>query len=126
MAQQNMKDVAASIRKEKLGADFTEEAVVDIDGTWQRRGYSSLNCVVFAISKDAGQCIDYRVMSKRCSARQSWKGKESTDEYHRFNADHNCCINYEGSAGSMETAGVFECYRELVELNKLRYPILKS
>ena len=125
MAQQNMKDVAVSIRKEKLGALFTEEAVVDIDasfdGTWQRRGYSSLNGVVFVISKDAGQCIDYRVMSKRCSACQSWKGKEGTDEYDRFNADHKCCINYEGSAGSMETAGVLECYRESVELNKLRY-----
>ena len=125
MAQQNMKDVAASIRKAKLGADFTEEVVVDIDasfdGTWQRRGYSSLNGVVFAISKDAGQCIDYHVMSKRCSACQSWKGKEGTDEYDRFNADHNCCINYEGSAGSMGTAGVLECYRESVELNKLRY-----
>ena len=49
------------------------------------------------------------------------KGKVGTDEYDRFKADHNCCINYEGSAGSMETAGVLECYRESVELNKLRY-----
>ena len=47
MAQENMKEVATYIRKEKLGEDFTEEAVVDIDasfdGTWQRRGNSSLN-----------------------------------------------------------------------------------
>ena len=66
-----MKEVATFIRKEKLVEDFTEEPVVDIDasfdGTCQRRGYSSLNGVVFAISKDAGQCIDSRVMSKRCS-----------------------------------------------------------
>ena len=75
----------------------------------------------FVISKDAIQCIDYRVMSKVCSACQSWKGKEGADENDRLNDDHNCCVNYEGSAGSKETAGVLECYRESVELNKLRY-----
>ena len=33
MAQENMKEEATSIRKEKLEEDFTEEAVVDIDAS---------------------------------------------------------------------------------------------
>ena len=91
------------------------------DGNQQRLGYSSLNGVVFDIARDAGQCIDYRVLSKKCSACQSWQGKQGTDEYETFKAEHNCCINYEDSAGSMETAVILEYYKESVELNKLRY-----
>ena len=57
-----------SSTKRKTTGEYIDEAVLDIealfDGTWQRRGYSLLNGVVFAIAKDVGQCIDYRVMSK--------------------------------------------------------------
>ena len=69
VAQENMSGIAVALRKDKLQEEYTEEAVVNIDasfdGTWQRRGYSSLNGVVFVISKDVGQCLDYRIMSKR-------------------------------------------------------------
>ena len=34
---------------------------------------------------------------------------------------HNCPINHEGSAGSMEAAGLMECFMNSIENGKLRY-----
>ena len=50
---------------------------MSVDGTWQRRGFSSLNgsllffsqfsqVTVTAISSDSKKCLDYEVMSKTC------------------------------------------------------------
>ena len=39
---------------------------VTVDGTWQRRGYSSLNGAVAAISIDYGRILDIHVMRKFC------------------------------------------------------------
>ena len=65
------------------------------DGTWQKRGHSSLNGIVTAISRDTGKCFDYRVMSKNCSGCRIWKDKEGTAEYNRFSVDHKCSANFE-------------------------------
>ena len=76
----NMESVATSVRKEKLGKEYSSDTIVNVDasfdGTWQRRGFSSMNGVVFVILKDSGQCVDYHVMSKKCSACEVWKGRE--------------------------------------------------
>ena len=63
-----MIDVTRVLRQAKLKEHFSEGQVVSIDasfdGTWQKRGYSSLNGVITAIAKDSGKWFDYRVMSK--------------------------------------------------------------
>ena len=78
-AQGNMKEATRDVRKNKLKENFSEDQVVDIDasfdGTWQKRGYLSLNGVVTVISKDSGKCIDCRIMSKKCSVCSSWENK---------------------------------------------------
>ena len=57
------------------------DITVSCDGTWQRRGYSSLNGVVTVIASDSGKCVDYRVLLKTCSACTSWEPrKESKPE----------------------------------------------
>ena len=113
VAQENMKEVTLDIRKEKLKENYSDDNVVDIDasfdGTWQKRGYSSLNGVVTAIAKDSGKCFDYRIMTKKCQACQSWQDKHGTPEYDRFLADHQCAINFEGCAGAMECSGQGNC-----------------
>ena len=86
-----------------------------------RRGFSSMNGVVFVILKDSGQCVDYHVMSKKCSACEVWKGREGTIEHERFLCDHDCSINHAGSAGSMEIAGVLQCFKQSVHLHNLCY-----
>ena len=69
VAHDDMKNVTQEIREKQLGKKFSEDEVVDIDasfdGTWQKRGHSSLNGIVSAISRDTGKCFDYRVMSKK-------------------------------------------------------------
>ena len=39
-------------------------AAVSFDGTWAKRGFTSLTGVVFAISVDTGEVLDYHVLSK--------------------------------------------------------------
>lgn len=42
------------------------DAAVSFDGTWAKRGFTSLRGVVFVISIDTGEALDYHVMSKSC------------------------------------------------------------
>ena len=48
-----------------------EEPICDIavswDGTWQKRGYSSLNGIVTVVSVETGKAIDYNVLTKKCA-----------------------------------------------------------
>ncbi|GFW66600.1 hypothetical protein TNCV_3841391 [Trichonephila clavipes] len=37
-----------------------------VDGTWQRRGYSSMNGCVAALSVDTGKVVDIEIMSSYC------------------------------------------------------------
>ena len=57
-----------------LDKDDTLDVAVSFDGTWAKRGFTSLTGVVFAISVDSGEVLDYTVLSKacqKCSLKQS-------------------------------------------------------
>ncbi|GFW78296.1 uncharacterized protein TNCV_4123651 [Trichonephila clavipes] len=45
-------------------AECSNECGVSVDGTWQKRGYSSLNGCVSAISVDSGKILDIEVLSQ--------------------------------------------------------------
>ncbi|GFW41505.1 uncharacterized protein TNCV_465931 [Trichonephila clavipes] len=47
-------------------AGCSNECGVGVDGTWQKRGYSSLNGCVSAISVDSGKILDIEVLSQYC------------------------------------------------------------
>ena len=57
---------------EELRADSSSDAAKDVevssDGTWQRRGYSSLNGVVTVIPIKNGKVLDIEPMSRTCKA----------------------------------------------------------
>ena len=89
------------------------------DGSWQKRGYASLNGVVTLISN--GKCIDNEVMSKKCKQCDRWEHKKGTKEYTNWKAEHNCSINHEGSAGAMEVNGLKRMFSRSVALFNLRY-----
>ena len=89
------------------------------DGTWQRRGYSSLNGVVGCISD--GKVVAYEVLCKVCPQCKYWNQKKGTPEYEDWKMHHDCTINHTGSSGSMEAAGVMNIYKRSVETKKLRY-----
>ena len=98
---------------------------VSCDGTWQKRGFSSLLGAVTVISIDAGKCLDYKVLSKKCLLCTSWESRKNTDDYKRFinviRDSHTCSINHDGPAGSMEVKGILECFASSVQKYKLRY-----
>lgn len=84
----------------------SSECGVSVDGTWQRRGYSSLNGVVTMLSIDTGEALDVEVLSKECVGCRKWGIIENADpKYASMIANHNCPINYTGSSTAMEAVG---------------------
>ena len=74
-----MKDVAEGIMKEAcdevrdLSTGYTQEddsiimdTGVTLDGTWQKRGFTSYNGAVMAIYINTGNILDLEVMSRYC------------------------------------------------------------
>ncbi|GFV14367.1 uncharacterized protein TNCV_807991 [Trichonephila clavipes] len=60
-----MIEAADEVRKLKNTSNVAEWGV-SVDGTWQRRGHSSLNGCVAVLSIDTGKVLDLEVMSKWC------------------------------------------------------------
>ena len=54
-----------------INAETVVDTLVSFDGTWQKRGYASLNGVVTAMSSQ-GKCLDVEIMSKKCKACQQF------------------------------------------------------
>ena len=67
-AEESMKRGAEEAVPEKfhVPSDNVKPVTVSFDGTWQRRGYTSLNGVVTGLCQ--GKCIDIEVMTKHCSS----------------------------------------------------------
>ena len=67
---------------EAKGTDIDEAGVSNViasfDGTWQKRGYSSLNGVVAAVSN--GKVVDAEVLCKVCRECRYWNKKKNTKE----------------------------------------------
>ena len=90
------------------------DSSVSCDGTWQKRGYSSLNGVFTAISTDSGKIVDVECMSRFCKICDRKKGQNESTV-------HVCRANYEGSAPNMEKAGAERVFGRSMAKNKMRY-----
>ncbi|XP_028418587.1 uncharacterized protein LOC114544031 [Dendronephthya gigantea] len=99
------------------------DCAVSCDGTWQRRGFSSLNGCVATISMDTGKILDVEPLSKVCHTCKKLNKKPQTSETASLKAEHEpkCKANYEGSAPAMEPEGALRIFNRSVESNKLRY-----
>jgi len=96
---------------------------VSSDGTWQRRGYSSMNGCVTTITMDTGKCIDVEVLSKVCHTCQRHEQHQDNNEERVWQAEHarKCTANFTGSAPAMETVGVTRIFKRSEEKHKIRY-----
>lgn len=75
------------------------------DGTWKKRGFSSLFGVCKLIGSLTDQVIDAVVKSSYCQSCIYWKNKnKNIEEYAAWYEQHqeNCSVNHSGSAGKME------------------------
>ena len=108
--------IVAEISMKSAATEFANKdgnvtvVAVSVDGTWQKRGLSSLNVVVAAISAETGKVVDCEVMACYCKACKLNKQMKPTDPqaYAAWLATHNRNLNYHGSAPKMETTGIIE------------------
>ncbi|GFX70517.1 uncharacterized protein TNCV_874911 [Trichonephila clavipes] len=82
---------------------------VAVDGTWQKRGYTSLNGVVTVTSIDTGKVIDVDILSKYCACKNL--------PFH----EKDCKRNYVGSSGAMEIQGASKIFQRSLSLHNARY-----
>lgn len=85
------------------------DIAVALDGTWQKRGHSSLNGMITATSFDTGKVIDVSLLSKYCSC--------DNKENHLA----SCSTNYNGSSGGVEVQDAAETFSRSVNEYNVRY-----
>lgn len=85
---------------------------IGIDGTWQRRGFSSLNGVVSVSSFDTSKILDVEVLTKYCHTCKTSKGKAK---------NHFCDKNFEGSSGTMEVEGALKVFARSERTRNVKY-----
>ena len=98
---------------------------VSVDGTWQRRGFSSLNGTVAAISMVNGKILDLDTLTRYCQGCVTINAYKVShpERYELLKADHieTCSINHKGSAPAMEVAGATTIFGRSMEKHNLRY-----
>ncbi|GFX73789.1 uncharacterized protein TNCV_4291051 [Trichonephila clavipes] len=82
---------------------------VAVDGTWQKRGYTSLNGIVTVTSIDTGKVIDVDILSKYCACKNL--------PFH----EKDCKRNNVGSSGAMEIQGASKIFQRSLSLHNARY-----
>ncbi|GFY32462.1 uncharacterized protein TNCV_3559701 [Trichonephila clavipes] len=88
------------------------ECGISVDGTLQRRGYSSMNGCVAALSVDTGKVVDIEIMSSYCPTCRKISKMPRSIESETYAADHVCHSNFQGSALKIEAVGatrIFQC-----------------
>ncbi|GBO07517.1 hypothetical protein AVEN_120365-1 [Araneus ventricosus] len=84
---------------------------VSVDGTWQKRGHTSLNGCVSALSVDNEKVLDVEVMLKMCRICNS-----------SSNRAHDC-VKHIGSSGCMEIVGVYRMFEQSEKMRNLQYVV---
>ena len=107
------------------GTEKTADVGVSVDGTWQRKGFSSTLGVVTSISIDSGKVLDVEILSRSCKGCSSMKKPAYFDpaRYKIWKLSYNCNINHAGSNSfpGMETAGATNIFSSSKEKHGLYY-----
>ena len=117
-ADESMQQAAETVHKGVL-----TDIDASFDGTWQRRGFASLNGVVTCIERVNDKVIDVEVKTKTCPQCTHWTlRKKDTPEYKEWETNHaeNCLINFHGSASSMENTGAVDIFVRSIERRKVQ------
>ncbi|GFX54906.1 uncharacterized protein TNCV_3318231 [Trichonephila clavipes] len=99
----------------------TVECGISVDGTWQRRGYSSMNGCVAALSVCTGKVVDIEIMSSYCPTCRKISKMPRSIESETFAADHVCHSNFQGSALKMEAVGATRIFQRSIVKRGLKY-----
>lgn len=121
VSQTCMEKAAIEVHETLQQRNDISDCRVSLDGTWQKRGYSSLNGCVTLLSSETGKCLDFHAMSKKCKGCEVWSKKTDHPKYDEWKTGHNCQVNHTKSSGAMEGAGAVAMFQRSVALHKLRY-----
>ncbi|XP_076545772.1 uncharacterized protein LOC143305567 [Osmia lignaria lignaria] len=95
------------------------------DGTWKKRGFSSLFGVTTLVGKYSKKVIDTVLKSSFCQGCNLWRHKKNEDvaAYNDWYEEHedSCTINHRGSPGKMEVDAVIEMFERSVEKHHAKY-----
>ena len=94
---------------------------VSVNGTWQDKGFTSLNGTVISI--DSGKFLDTAILSKSFEGRttmQVIKAKDP-DANDKCNAAHKYSLNYKGSSPVMEKVSAEKIIKQSVTKHNLCY-----
>ena len=95
-----MLEAGREIHEQKVKyVDGISQCGVSCDGTWHKRGHSSMNGCVAALSMETGKCLDVEVLSKVCHGCQGHENQQDTEEKRVWQVEHvgKCKANYTGS-----------------------------
>ncbi len=123
VAEDTMLEAAAEIRAKKGGAEFVEVGVSG-DGSWQKRGYSSLHGTVNVMSMETGKVLDTEVLTqfcRECSLHEQDNKKELAYEVWKTEHMPKCKANFSGSSGAMEPKGIENIFGRSAQSRNLLY-----
>ncbi|GFT89819.1 uncharacterized protein TNCV_1665681 [Trichonephila clavipes] len=107
-------------KKQNLSSDIVK-CGISVDDTWQRRGCTSMNGCVAAISVDTGKVLDVEVMSFYCPTCKRLQTMPRKFEYESSKADHICQCNFTGSLSKMEIVGASRIFLRSEKNGRLQY-----
>lgn len=111
-----------ALNKEKGNPE--NELSVSGDGTWAKRGFSSLHGVITLIGKYTGKVLDLITKSSTCfTCQNKHKVLNEVDLEIWYESIHKekCSKNHEGSAGKMEVDGIITMFLRSVKLHAAKY-----
>jgi hypothetical protein len=133
-AEDIMKDASKRLREkvslerpediEEDGEDTIACVSVTVDGTRQKRGHSSKIGVIFVISVDTGEILDYEVKSIFCHECKVHINQDSeSKEYKEWKSAHElkCEINHKGSSEEMEAVAAVAIFSRSINTRQLKY-----
>ncbi|KYN09153.1 hypothetical protein ALC57_18735 [Trachymyrmex cornetzi] len=93
------------------------------DGTWKKRGFTSLYGVTSLIGLYTGKVLDLVVKSGYCKKCEYWESNLNSAEFQEWfeNHENECAANHEGSSGKMEVDSIIEMFKRSVKKYKVRY-----
>lgn len=103
---------------------------VSYDGTWMKRGHTSLYGIGIVVDVLTGLVVDYEIVSKYCHLCEVSKNDlgENSMEYSIWFESHRdtCDKNYSGSSNAMEMFAAGILWKRSVETCKMRYTVILS
>ena len=94
--------------------DRISECAISVDGSWQRRGYASLNGFVSGVERVTDKVVDVKVMIKDCRSCKYWNSKQSDPGHDNWKLTHDCSVNHKGSSSSSSIEGAVRIFNRLL------------